>query len=146
MESWKFMCVWKFCCDEKVGNLKKKFGTKQGPSFSKLPWLNSAEEGDVRDGDNEQETRNQVGVRTTPINDGWGRYIGRHAWNTWIFTSPIHNQICQKIFSRCVWSNFELKFYGMPNITVRVVYLPGFFVRKTRLIILKYWVAAGIGN
>ena len=35
-KSWKFMCVEKFWCNEKVESLKKKFGTKQGSLAS---WL-----------------------------------------------------------------------------------------------------------
>ena len=31
-KSWKFMCVEKFWCDEKIESLKKKFGTKLGLS------------------------------------------------------------------------------------------------------------------
>jgi hypothetical protein len=35
-KSWKFMCVGKFWCDEKIKSLKKNFETKHGQSCTKL--------------------------------------------------------------------------------------------------------------
>ncbi len=34
-KNWKFMCVGKFSCDEKIESLKKKIRTKQGLSWNK---------------------------------------------------------------------------------------------------------------
>ena len=41
-KSWKLMCVGKFWCDEKVGSLKKYFGTKHGVTLVNFWDMHSA--------------------------------------------------------------------------------------------------------